>query len=171
MKKSIAVLLVMVVALVSVFAAGTSTLNLSTEITGVTKAGIVVAGAVPAAFPESVLGEEAQALTSAPVSYAFVVETNQALATTTVVAGPVADGANYIGYTLAAGGATSKATNADGASVTLLEANANTGKRVVGAVFTLAVDADADKTDKVFDLATAPAGTYSGVVTITYTAN
>lgn len=173
MKKTIMVLLVFALSFVAAFASSTATLNLTTTVAPVTNVAVVKANAVPTTFPTTgVIGAEKQNVTVSAVSYAFVVETNQALSAVSVQANPLKSGSSYIKYTVTAGSSTSTATNADGASVQLMAASANTtGKRVVGGVFTIAGASTTDGTTGVFGLNDAPAGAYEGSVTITYTAS
>ncbi len=85
--------------------------------------------------------------------------------TVTFKANALKSGANVMKYTITAGSAVDVVT--DNTSVPLLsntdDPNVNAGLRVIGKTFNVAIAET--------DFATAPAGTYSGAVTITYTAN
>lgn len=176
MKKTIAILLILATAFVAAFAVETATLNLTTTVNGVTNVAVIKADSVPSAFPTSgIIGDTKQDVTSTATSYAFVVETNQNLAEVTVQANVLKSGSNYITYTVTAGSQTSTATNVAGLAVKLMDASTNTvGKRVAGGVFTVQGVSTTNSTDvanSIFGLNNAPAGTYEGSVTISYTAN
>jgi hypothetical protein len=177
MKKTIMALLVLLLSFSAVFAVQTATLNLTTTITGVTNVAVIKSDSVPKSFPaaSAIIGEKKQDVTSTAVKYAFVVETNQNLAAVTVQANPLKSGDSYITYTVGTDNGVSVATTTAGAAVQLMPGSLNTtGKRVEGGVFTVqgvATTSASDVANGVFGLDNAPAGTYAGSVTISYTAN
>ncbi|MDY4611767.1 MAG: hypothetical protein SPD11_14250 [Sphaerochaetaceae bacterium] len=176
MKKTIAILLMLTISFAAAFAVETATLNLTTTVAGVTNVAVVKASSVPSTFPTSgIIGDAKQDVTSAPVNYAFVVETNQNLAEVTVQANPLKSGSNFITYTVTAGSLTSTATDVAGTAVKLMDASTNTvGKKVTGGVFAVqgvSTTDSASVANHIFGLNNAPAGTYEGSVTIFYTAN
>ncbi|MDY4611758.1 MAG: hypothetical protein SPD11_14205 [Sphaerochaetaceae bacterium] len=169
MKKSIAILLVMVVALVSVFAAETSTLNLSTAVNDVLVGKIVAGTIVPsvsaydgaAAKVDQVFSVEEL---SADFVYAYKTNLTKVPAVT-FKADALKSGSNVMKYTITAGSPVDVA--ADGTGVTLLtaadDADVNAGLRVIGKTFNVAIASD--------DFTKAPAGNYTATITIEVKAN
>ncbi len=179
MKKTTTVLAMIILTVATAFAApATATLNLTTTISGFTNTAIVQSATVPGSFPDANAnignttyypnGAKNQTLSKTSTPYFFMIETNQTLGSVSIQAKKMTDGTNTIAYTVTAGSSTSTAGTNDGASVVLMSANANVGKRLLNAPFS--IQGAASKANGAFGLDDAPAGTYTGTVVISYTA-
>lgn len=178
MMRTISILLALTVFLVPLCADSSSaTLNLATSVTGDTKVAVITGSAVPETFPESsdIIGDTPQTVSPTSSSFTFVIETNQSVTDVTIQANPLVMDGNYIVYQVTTVGTeVSKATSASGDAVSLLsDSSSSGGRRIVGASFSVqAVDLSyRSESDTVFGYNVAPAGTYFGSVTISYTAS
>ena len=167
MKKSIAILLVLVTAFVSAFAAETSTLNLSTSVNNVLVGKIVSGTTVPTVENYDGAGSKTDQTFSAgtlSADFVYVYKTNLTKApTVTVTANALKNGSNVMKYTF-----NSTDVTADTTTVELLtsadDADAATaGLRTIGKTFKVSI-AEADFTN-------APAGSYAATVSIEVKAN
>jgi hypothetical protein len=167
MKKSIAILLVLVTAFVSAFAAETSTLNLSTSVTDVLVGKIVSVTDVPTveSYDETVAkGDQTFSASTLSADFVYVYKTNLTKApTVTVTANALKSGSNVMKYTF-----NSTAVTVDATTVALLSATddpnaATAGLRTIGKTFEVSI-AEADFTK-------APAGLYEATISIEVKAN
>lgn len=173
--RTISILLALTVFLVPLCADSSSaTLNLATSVTGDTKVAVIASSSIPDAFPSDtdIIGDTPQTVSPTLSSFAFVIETNQSVTDVTIQANPLVMDGKFIVYQVAAGGQVSKATSASGTAIPLLsDSSSSGGRRIFCAVFSVQAVDLSYRDDPVFGYNVAPAGTYAGSVTISYTAS
>ncbi len=175
MKKAIAIISILAIAMAATFAATaqTATVNLGTTINAILDAGVTKTSNGTTFPTTGIIGTESQTLSTTSATYYFVVKSNTALAATTIAANVMKHTANneYIKYEVAVGSSKSTATATAGTAIQLKAADTTRGLHVWEQAFTVqAVDTDITP-DNVYGINDAPAGTYAGSITITYQAN